>query len=77
MQDFAGSRSDFVIVGHPEYNLGKVPPGSGQCNGMRLTQASLVGGAGRAHGIVLRHRGLEVRSEFARLDSEGAALWPS
>ncbi|CAE7227625.1 unnamed protein product [Symbiodinium natans] len=22
--DFAGSRSDFVIVGHPEYNLGKV-----------------------------------------------------
>ncbi|CAJ1345095.1 unnamed protein product [Effrenium voratum] len=22
--DYAGSRSDFVIVGHPEYNLGKV-----------------------------------------------------
>ena len=22
-QDFAGTRSDFVIVGHPEYNLGK------------------------------------------------------
>ena len=22
-QDFAGTRSDFVVVGHPEYNLGK------------------------------------------------------
>lgn len=21
--DFAGTRSDFVVVGHPEYNLGK------------------------------------------------------
>ena len=22
-QDYAGTRSDFVVVGHPEYNLGK------------------------------------------------------
>jgi len=27
--DFAGTRSDFVVVGHPEFNLGKVPCDNG------------------------------------------------